>query len=266
MESSTRLSLIYSTMSKQKELIFDIEISPNVGSFWRGNKGGLHDVSIIDVQEHSQVLSVAYKWRGSTKIYKVGQCDFKGYKKNIFDDKDLVQHIRDLFDEADVVIGQNSDKFDIKFINTRCIVLGIAPPSGYQTLDTLKINRKHFMHLSNSLDFVSKRYGFDGKIHHEGFMPMVAGCRIGDMKYWNMLKKYNGGDIDQTERVLDKVLPWTRTLKPIWQTKKQCPNCDSYNVQSRGLNKSGHKRYSCTDCLKADKPNWFLGQKIIERL
>ena len=254
-------------MIKQKEPTFgDISMS-NISSFWRGNKGGLYDVSIIETHELSQVLSVAYKWRGERKIYSVGQCDLKVYKKGIFDDKAIVKHIRDLFNEASVVIGQNSDRFDIKFVNTRCIVLGIEPPSGYKTIDTLKLNKKYFMHLSNSLDYVSKQYGFAGKIHHEGFLHMVNGCRVGDMKYWKMIKKYNGGDIDQTEKVLDKILPWEQVSKAIWGTKKQCPSCESYNVQSRGLNKNGtRKNYCCIDCLKANRSAWFQGELIAQKL
>lgn len=254
-------------MNKQKELIFDIEISPNVGSFWRGFKGGLNDVSIIEMHEVSQVISVSHKWRGQSKIYKVGQCDFKGYKKGVFDDRAIVQYIRDLFDKASIVIGQNSDRFDIKFVNTRCVVLGIPPPGGYKTLDTLKVNKRHFMHLSNALNYVSKQYGFEGKIAHEGFLPMIKGCRAGDMKYWRMIKRYNSGDIDQTEKVLDTILPWERVTKPVWNSKKQCPSCQGYNVQSKGLNRNGeYKKYHCTDCFKVDRPSYFYGELVVQKL
>lgn len=259
---------------KQKELIFDIEISPTLSYHWA--TGGLYDVAIIEVVEDSQLLSVAYKWRGEKKIHKIGQCDLPGYKKGSLDDRKLTEHVIKLFDEADVIIGQNSNKFDIKYVNTRAVMLGIKPPSKSKQLDTKVLSKSDFLFASNSLHFLSTKLGSKGKMPHEGFMTMYKGCKAGDMKYWNMLKKYNGVDIEETEFVLDKFLPWHNRSNPTWQTKKQCPECLGYNTQSRGTQEINSdkgrkitvKRHYCKDCALAedDLSGWFNGDRVINKV
>src|SRR3546814_6332122 len=52
------------------------------------------------------------------------------------DDVDITAKLIALLDEADVVIGQNSDRFDLPTINGRALVAGLKPPSPYKTVDT----------------------------------------------------------------------------------------------------------------------------------
>ena len=258
---------------KQKELIYDIEISPTLGYFWA--TGGLHETNILEVVKDSQLLSFAYKWRGDSKIYKLAQCDMPGYVPGELDDRKLVEAIVSIFNESDVRIGQNSDKFDEKYVNTRAVMLGIKPPRKTVTLDTKKIAKSEFNFPSNSLQFLSTKLGSTGKMAHEGFMTMFKGCLAGDMKYWNMLKKYNGKDIEETEFVLNKILPWHNRHKSRWHTKKQCPSCSGYNTQSRGTQdvldgkrKVTVKRHYCKDCAVSDNElsGWFNGDRIINKV
>lgn len=261
--------------TKQKELIFDIEITPTLSYHWA--TGGLYDVQIIEVVEDSQILSFAYKWRGEKKIHKIAQCDLPSYVPGKLDDRELVEELIKLFDQADVLIGQNSDKFDIRYVNTRAIMLDIKKPTRSKQLDTKKMANSDFMFPSNALQFLSTKLGSKGKMAHAGFMTMFKGCKAGDMKYWNMLKKYNGVDIEETEFVLDKFLPWYNRDKPTWQTKKQCPHCQGYDTQSKGtqpLRVDGKKhkvlvkRYICKTCAVADDElsGWFNGEQVINKV
>ena len=256
-----------------KELIFDVEITPTLGYFWA--TGGLWQTNILEVVQDSQMLSFAYKWRGESKIHKVGQCDLPGYVAGKLDDRKLVEELIKLFNEADVIIGQNSDQFDIKYTNTRAAMLGIKAPSLSKTLDTKKIAKLYFNFPSNSLNFLSQKLGSTGKMHHDGFMTMYKGCLAGEDKYWNMLKKYNGKDIEETEFVLDKMLPWHNRAKVHWETKKTCPSCNGTNTQSRGtqLVKEGSKkvtvrRHFCKDCAVSNDElsGWFNGDRIINKV
>jgi len=245
---------------KPNVFYFDIEISPNTGRFWRNKYLG--EVAIIEVLEESQILCYGYKW-GDGKIGIRSQRHDPDYKVGVLSDKWLIQQLRDDLDKADIVIGQNSDKFDVKFFNSRCVMHGIKPPSAFKTYDTLKINKKHFSHLENNLKSLTKRYGITQKVEHSGFMTMLYKVMAGD---WREMEKYCKGDIQATYELFNRVLEWEKIQKPTWQTKRNCPTCGSNNTQSRGQNSGGYRRFCCIDCLKADRDSYFTGEQVIPKL
>lgn len=215
--------------------------------------------NVIEVERDPYILCFAYQWLGE-KTQCFGLCDFDEYKKYPHNDYKLVKKLRDLLDEADIVLGQNSDRFDIKWFNTRCIINKIPPPSAFKTIDTLKLSRKHFLWLSNKLDFVSKRLGHEGKLH-VGW-PIWKGCLNGDMKSWKTMKSYNKKDVDETVKVYMDYLPWMERISPVW-SKTTCLHCKGTNTQKRGesITREGRwQRIQCRDCGK-----WSRGAKIIEK-
>src|SRR3546814_7474699 len=72
------------------------------------------------------------------------------------DDVDITAKLIALLDEADVVIGQNSDRFDLPTINGRALVAGLKPHSPYKTVDTCLVARKEFGFPSNSLEYLTR--------------------------------------------------------------------------------------------------------------
>ena len=60
------------------------------------------------------------------------------------DDKPLLKGIRDLLDEADIVIAQNGKSFDVRKVNARLIQHGFQPPSPYRVVDTMLVAKKYF--------------------------------------------------------------------------------------------------------------------------
>ncbi len=56
----------------------------------------------------------------------------------------LIRSMMALFEEADIVVAHNGDKFDIKWIMGRALLLGMPPPAPFRTVDTLKICRSRF--------------------------------------------------------------------------------------------------------------------------
>lgn len=133
-----------STKQAPKILIFDIETAPIEAYVW-----GLFDQNIPlgMVKQHTTVLSWSAKWRGSDKVMYRDQRD----QANVRDDKEILKVIRDLLDEADIVITQNGKKFDQKKLNYRFVVHNIKPPSPFKHIDTLVIAKKHFGFDSNKL-------------------------------------------------------------------------------------------------------------------
>jgi DNA polymerase elongation subunit (family B) len=241
-----------------KILLVDLEVSPTLSWHW-GQK--MWEEQIIEVVEPSYMLSVGYQWLGEKTQVKA-LCDFEGYDPNNKCDKDLVKFLRGLLSEAEIVIGQNSDKFDIKYFNTRCIIHKLPPPEPYKTLDTLKINKKHFKFISNKLDVVSSLLGHGRKVEHEGF-PLWKKCMSGDLHAWERMKKYNKRDVDLTAEVYLDVLPWIQQVQPVW-SGTQCIFCKSTDVIKWGFKcsmKGTFRRHFCRSCSK-----FFRGAKIINRI
>ena len=89
-------------MTGPKILTFDIERCPHLS--WHF---GTRDVRITPVQNVSPSRTVCWaaKWRDGKRVLFHGEWE---------DSREaMLQGIRDLLDEADVVVGYNSDNFDI---------------------------------------------------------------------------------------------------------------------------------------------------------
>lgn len=234
--------------NKAKCLFIDIETSPLVCYTW-----GLYEQNVIKKIRQSQILSFAYKWGdGLTKVIACDSCS----------EKELLNKLHDLLDEADVVIAHNGDSFDIKKINTRFIINKIPQPSPYKTIDTKKEIKKVAAFDSNSLDNLGKDLSEGEKIKHRGF-DMWEGCMAGNRRDWSDMKRYNKKDVDLLFSVFNRLKGWFKgstDLRVFSQDFSKCPRCESSNVTLRGFNfsKTGKRqRFMCKDC-----GSWFSGKKV----
>jgi len=180
-----------------KILILDIETAPIEAYVW-----GLFDQNIgLDmVKTHTTVLSWSAKWRGDDKVmYR----DLRN-SKDVRDDKELVRIIRDLLDEADVVVTQNGKKFDIKKLNYRFVQHGLTPPSTFKHIDTLQIARSKFGFDSNKLAHLTATLCTKHKkLAHAkfpGFM-LWKECLKGNLEAWKEMQQYNEVDVLSLEEL-----------------------------------------------------------------
>lgn len=241
-------------MLHTRVLLLDIETSPNIGYTW-----GSFETDVIEIIRPWQLLSFAYKWLGK-KTRCVALCDKKGYKPGC-DDKAILQDLWDVLNEADVVVAQNGDEFDIKKINTRFIKFKMSPPSPYKTVDTLKIARSRFAFNSNRLNDLGQFLGCGEKMKHQGF-GLWKGCMEGDRKAWAIMKAYNIKDVDLLEKLYIQMRPWANNHPNVAVSEyHQCPKCGSGNVHARGktlTKNSVFHKYQCQSC-----GSWSKGSKII---
>lgn len=192
-----------------------------------------------------------------SKIESVAVNDFKTYKKDFRDDRALVKKLHEVMSQADLIVGHNSDKFDIKKINYKFIKYGLAPLDIPPTVDTLKAARKYANASSNSLYYLAKEFGVSMKVDLEtGVMHAAdAGCE----KSLKKLVAYNKGDIKAGAEVYFKLLPYIKNHpnidkimgRQIVKENPTCNNCGSKKVHRYGLRKtkSGrYYRYRCDDC------------------
>jgi len=242
---------------KPRILLMDIETMANLGYVW-----GKWEQNVISFKENWFIITFSWKWLGDTKTNVISLPDYSTYKKNKSDDKELVKKIWELFDEADVVIGHNSDEFDIKKINSRFLTHGLTPPSPYKTVDTKKIAKRYFRFDSNKLDDLGEYLSLGRKIDTGGF-DLWLGCVNNDKSSWDKMCKYNKQDVILLEKIYLKMLPYITNgpnLNVLNGNLEGCPNCGSCNVMKRGfsITRTGkYQRWQCKDCS-----SWSQGEKV----
>ena len=224
-----------------KILIYDLETAPLLGYSW-----GKYEQDIIEFEKSWYILCFAYKWLGGkTKVLALP--DFKTYKKNPEDDKELVKELWKLFDEADITIAHNNSDFDYKKSNTRFIENGLTPPSPYKVVDTLQVARRHFKFPSNRLDDLGKDLGVGRKI--EVGYSVWRDCLRGKPSAWRKMKRYNKNDVDLLYRMYEKLKPWMK--ETITRNHDACPKCNSKSLVFNGWRQTTGRRYQrlrCNNC------------------
>lgn len=244
--------------SKVKILLYDIETAPIVSYTW-----GIWEQDVIEVKEEWYILSVAYKWLGDKRTKVMSLPNFELYKKEPKNDRELVKALWNLFDEADVIIGHNSDAFDNKKSTARFIQHKLPPPSPYKSVDTKKVAKKYFKFDSNKLDHLGQYFDIGRKLKHEGF-SLWLGCMSGNKKSWKKMCDYNIQDVILLEKVYLKMLPYMTNhpnMNLLTDETHNCPNCGGNNVNKRGFNYTRTTKaqaYQCKDCF-----SWSSGDKIL---
>lgn len=245
-------------------LILDIETSPNVAYVWRFFK---ENVGAKQVLENGQILSYAAKWLDGDKIF---------YEDvRVQPEIDMMRALFALLDEADIVVAHNGDKFDLPHVQGRGLVLGLAPPSPYKTVDTVRVARYEFNFPSNSLEYLSKVLDLknkkDGHKKFPGF-ELWLGVLANNKEAWDEMKEYNIGDILALEELYLRMRPYMKRHPNVGVFDEQpvpvCPNCGSKHVQYRGYahtNVSKFRRFVCNDCGTWSRARFNVLDKAIRQ-
>lgn len=236
-------------MQLAKTLLYDIETAPNLAYVW-----GKWEQNAIAFERSWYILTFAYKWLDDKKVRAFSLPDFDGYKDDKTNDKALCAELWKLFNEADVVIGHNSDAFDNKKSYARFVQHKFAPPAPFQSVDTKKVAKRHFKFDSNKLDDLGDYLGVGRKMVHTGF-DMWLGCIVrDDPKEWDRMVKYNKQDVLLLERVYHAMRPYMNNhpnANVYNETLANCPNCGGSRLIRNGWRptRTGrYQRYQCTDC------------------
>lgn len=255
--------------AKPKILFLDIETAPIEAHVWQ-----LFDqnVGLNQIVKDWSILSWAAKWQGKSRIH---YADVRK-QKNLRDDSKILKPIWELMDEADIIVGQNSKRFDVKKLNARFILNGMQPPSTYRQLDTMVMAKKHFSFTSNKLEYMSDKLCTKfKKLKHKEFggHEMWAECLKGNKKAWLEMEKYNKHDVLALEELYDKLIVFDNTINFNVYHKMHGPicTCGNENIIKKGrqyTNGGSYDRFKCTNCGKnfQDKYNQLSPKKRREML
>lgn len=229
-------------------LLYDIETVPNLAYVW-----GKWEQNVIRFESEWHMLCFAYKWLGEKKTHVVALPDFAGYKKDPTNDYHLVKKLWELFNEADVVIAHNGDRFDQRMSNARFIYHGFTPPEPYRSIDTKKVASRYFRFNSNKLDDLGEFLGLGRKLETGGFDTWL-GCMNGDARSWRLMTQYNKQDVVLLERVYLHLRPWMDNhpgINIITGMLSTCPKCGEGPLHKRGFKHTKtlkYQRYQCQKC------------------
>jgi len=240
-------------MNAPRILALDIETAPNVAYVW-----GLFDQNIAgnQVETSGYVLCWSAKWVGEKDVH------FARVGKDRSGERAMLLKIRELLDQADIVIHYNGLKFDIPTLNREFIKNKIAPPSPYKQIDLYQVVKRAFRFESNKLDYVSAALGLGRKTSHKGF-ELWVGCMRNDPASWTVMERYNKRDVILLERQYRRLRPWIEKHPNLsaFGDKFSCPKCGSDKTQRRGIQVAQtltYHRYQCQGC-----GGWFRGSKAV---
>lgn len=188
----------------RKKLFFDIEISPNLVVSWQiGRKINLSTENIV---EERKIICICYKWANDPKIYSLV------WDQNS-DDKTLLEKFSKVIEEADEVIGHNSDSFDIKHVRARCLYHDIPFPIKLNSIDTLKMARQGYKFNSNKLDYIAKFLGVGAKTDNGGLELWKDIFLFNSKDSLNRMVEYCKNDVDILEKVYNCLQEFSPTKK-----------------------------------------------------
>lgn len=228
-----------------RRLFADIETSPNVGFFWE--PGHQISISYDNIIRERAVICIGYKWEGESQVHTLTW----DARQN---DKAMLREFAKVIAEADEVIAHNGDRFDWKWLRTRCLKHGLPLFREVKTVDTLKIAWSKFRFNSSRLDYLAKFLGIPGKpATGFGLWKRVIAKDAAALK---QMVSYCAGDVLMVEAVYKKLVPAAKPAthlgvfqgKPVWS----CPRCGSTNVRKSKtrVSPSGALQHQmrCNDC------------------
>lgn len=237
-----------------KVLTLDIETSPHEGyafQVWQAN------IAPVQMINPTYILSFAAKWKGDKQRDVV--------YRTCFDD-DMHDVLYRLMNEADLIVGYNSDKFDIRQINREFVERGYFPPKPTPTVDLLKVVKKNFSFPHNRLDYVAQRILGETKLETGGFELWPAFMRK-EPAALKLMKRYNIKDTVLTEKLYIRLLPWIMNHPYVGggdvviedaDLVYTCPACESthHTKHQRRTRCFAIRSNQCEDC-----GTWYDGKR-----
>jgi|TARA_R110001592_G_scaffold105134_4_gene295712 DNA polymerase elongation subunit (family B) len=239
-----------------KILLFDIETSPMEVYVWGLYKQFISHNNIIKDKNGNEkswyVLSWAAKWLYDDDVMSDIVTPEETKERN---DKRVLKSIWKLFDEADIVIAHNGDRFDIRKLNARFIEHEMNPPTPYKSIDTLKIARKEFAFVSYKQDYLTKHFKLNQKLSTE--FQLWVDCINGNQERLDEMVEYNRHDVMGLEQVYLKLRPYIKNHPNlgVLMDMDVCPSCGCEFIDQTEANYfTGASRFTVYRCQGCKTP------------
>lgn len=228
-------------------LLWDCETLPHV--LWNfGNR--MEWMRPGQVIRPSRTIMFGAKWYGEKSAVVHAEWDDSH--------EEMAKHLFALYDEADIIVAYNGDRFDDKKAKTLFEQYGLGRPSPYKTVDPFKVAKKHLDLPSYKLDEVLKFYGLPEKIKTDESLWTTLlwadmGLDVDEKRALDARKKmarYQKQDVLVLESLWDRIRPYLPALPGV-EGPGKCDRCFSTHLQRRGFQTTltaKYVRYQCQDC------------------
>ena len=233
-----------------KILLIDIETAPIIAAVWGVFK---QNIGIDQILHDKHIICWSAKWLYDDYIYSDCLTPKEALRR---DDKRITMSVYDMINAADIVVGHNSQKFDVPIITGRFLQHKLPPVNPFQQVDTCLVARKNFGFTSNKLDFINRILDLKQKVDTGGFGLWLS-CMNGDQEALDKMREYNENDVLILEDNYLTIRPYIKShpnlaLYQGEDAKAVCPNCGSENLKTDNgyyytpVNK--YATFKCLDC------------------
>lgn len=257
-------------------LSLDIETTPALS--WHYGMFN-QNFGLAQVERKPEMLMWASHWYGEP---------LSTTKASWADQSGALEDLWNRLDEATHVMGYNSNRFDIPWINAEFKRLGVhggKPYSPVKKIDLMVQIKRNFRNLSNKLQFTSTHLlGFEGKKDENALslwlemyraksamdtlLPGLDTHAKATRAYGSArsrMERYCVQDVRLLPKMYKDMLPWLTGINANLYNGilDGCPNCeDGGKLQRRGYatsNAGNYQRYQCTKC-----GTWSKGNRSLE--
>jgi hypothetical protein len=229
-----------------RALLLDIETLPNIGLFWTLWNNYLRPDNIL---EERTIVCVAWKWLDGKQVSSASVLSHPGTKE--YPDKGVIEKISDVLSSADAMIAHNGDKFDLKWIRGRRLIMGLPPMRPPIQIDTLKMAKKQGYFNSNRLEYLAKMFKVGEKTTPD--YSVWKRAVVGDRAAIEEMVAYNRNDIKLLEGVYRRLAPGAEAKmnRSLIAGEDCCPNCGEKDLKGWGFvyTRAGRRqRLRCFAC------------------
>lgn len=241
-------------MNKPRILFLDIEILADMNKvreifFSIGDWPGRTMKANIN-----SVICFGYKWLGEGKTECLNAWDYKSWRKDINDDKALLQDVIEIINQADAVVFHYGDGFDWPFLETRLAVHNLSILPKINRIDTKKILKNKYFMYSNSLKYAAEEF-LGIKKKETGGIKLWTAVSKRDKKAQKLMSEYCKQDVRVLEKLYLKLRPHITNVPNHNAFRKDgaecCPNCGGFNLMKDGyrlVSSTWFQKLACQDC------------------
>lgn len=236
--------------SQLKVLCLDIENFPC--EVWSWGIGEVH-IPLEFLKKDWSVCAWSAHWVGAPAD-EIMYMDNRG-RRDVYNDKRIIKGLVKLMNQADIIIGQNVQHFDIRKLAARASFHKLPPFRPVKITDILTEERRVFAFTSHKLAYKTEMNSKYQKLEHKEFpgFDLWKACMEDDIKGWQAMEEYCKHDVLSTEERYLDVRGWIRTHHTSPADGITRCKCGSVNLVKEGFahtDAGKYQVYHCGECGK----------------
>jgi uncharacterized protein YprB with RNaseH-like and TPR domain len=210
------------------------------------------------------LLAIAYKWHGKPRVYVPTILDYS--PKGMLDDGPLVRDFLEVYCRADYTVAHYGSRFDLPYLQTKCLKHGLGPAPNIPLIDTWRVARDNFKLHSNRLaawlEYLDCQHE-KRAMRTDDWLHAAHGCP----KAMKAVKERAKYDVLALEEVFDRMRPWIKNEpnRRLFTDRGDCISCGGGPLYHRGYSVTRGRKYrrlQCQSCGKWQRENTASTEKL----